>query len=254
MKRAVLVGIDDYPRTHMDLESSVNDLKAWDSLLMECFCFKRENIRLLSDDRAKKEEVLNRLKWLKSGAKSNDTLLFLFSGHGSRFTERDDYGYLDEEQDEALCLAGYDLLVDDELNQIFSTIFLDVNLLFICDCCYSGGINNNAKFHPPPIDIAHRTAPDSSVRPFGRRLTKSLLFSACDENEEAAQVGEKTNGLSVFSFYAIQTLRSSKKALTASELREQVEKDIKKAGYSQTPQLKGREDLFDKPLFSMGNS
>jgi hypothetical protein len=284
MKRALLVGIDDYPGKSMDLKSSVNDIDKWASLLMDRYEFKREHIRLLVNERAKKPEVIQRLKWLRSGARRGDVLVFVFSGHGTTFTERDEYGFLDEAKDEALCLHGSraeDLLIDDELSVIFSNLTPDVNLTIICDSCFSGGMDDplavkddfdklvNYKYSPLSLDLEHRNDPKSPKRKFGYCLSqkegikvskgqhtvglRSLLLAACRETEPAQVNNQATEGLSVFTFYATRVLFSSTQPITAQELIDRVIDDIKDAGGSQTPQLKGREDLFNKPLFAKSN-
>jgi hypothetical protein len=255
MKRAVFVGIDDYPLAASDLCNCVNDITKWRTLLMEDFGFSGENIRWLKNEEATKARVMEDLEWLKSDVHGGDTLVFVFSGHGMTFAELAESGHLDEEKDEALRLYGWrdeGRLVDDELSRIFCDISSEVNLTIICDCCFSGGISDNA--------------PITSKRDFGYCLpkeegpeasssqdftgSKSLLLAACREGETSNQGGSDTEGLSVFSFYAIQALRSSNAPRTPRELIERVVRDIAKGGrYSQTPQLKGRQDLFDEPLF-----
>ncbi|UCE06961.1 MAG: caspase family protein [bacterium] len=331
MKRALLVGIDDYPGIRSDLKGSIKDIEGWASLLMERFEFTRENIRLLVNERAKKEEVIKRLKWLKYGVGNGDTLVFIFSGHGATFTERHELGHIDEAKDEALVLHGYgvdDMLIDDELSQIFSNISLNVNLTIICDSCYSGGLNNfmqkqkpdredfsleqmedllssalaagditlarkilenreqyaalqarcrqatkadeskklpEPKYFQLPDDLEHRNDPNSLTRGFGYCLSKkeglelsenhdnsrskSLLLAACQETGIATASYPGTEGLSVFSYFAIQALRFSQNELTARELIKQVTEKIGEASLSQKPQLKGRRDLYDKLLF-----
>jgi hypothetical protein len=280
MKRALLVGIDNYPGTGSDLKGSVKDVEEWASLLMDKYKFTRENIRLLVDERATKEEVIKRLRWLKYGVGDGDTLVFIFSGHGATFTERHDLGHLDEAKDEALVLHGFgvdDMLIDDELSQIFKNMPSNVKLTIICDSCYSGGIDTQVTIDdesekPPGIknfqlsnDLEHRNDPNSQTRRFGHCLSKkeglessenyqkshskSLLLAACQETGVATASYPGTNGLSVFSHYAIQELRDSKQNLTAEKLIEQVTKKIEEAGFSQKPQLKGDSERYDKPLF-----
>ena len=281
MKKALLVGLNDYPGTVNDLSSCLNDIAAWRSLLMEKYRFTRENIRLLVNERATKKGVVDRLKWLKENVKDGDTLVFIYSGHGSTFTERDGLGFLDEAKDEALCL--YDsgdwsnMLIDDELSTLFDGLPPKINLTFVCDSCFSGGMDKafimetsemklaQVKYLPPPLDIAHRDDPFSPVRVFGCGLSredglkaveshdlksaKALVLAACRENEPAGGARSDTHGLSVFSYYAIRALLNSQQSLTARQLLERAAQGIANAGHAQIPQMKGREDLFDKPVF-----
>ncbi len=268
MKRALLVGIDDYPDTGADLKSCVNDVMGWRTLLIERYGFFRENIRLLVNSRATKAEVLKRLRWIKTDTKAGDTLVFVYSGHGTTFTERDGIGFLDEARDEALRLNGEygkdSLLLDDELFLIFKDILPEINLTIICDSCYSGGMLDEKSLALPP-DLDHRNDPKLPLRIFGCCLpreenlkaykkdnyspSKSLLISACREDQVAAANRPATEGLSVFSYFAIREIRDSRSPLTARQLIYRTSHYIQSAGYSQVPRLIGRQDLFDKPLF-----
>lgn len=281
-KKALLVGINDYPGWGSDLNSCVEDIMAWRNLLMEKFNFSRKNIRLLLDSRATKDDVLERLEWLTDDQTSEGSFpdgnpVFIYSGHGTTLTEREG-GIPDEAKDEALCLYGdgeESFLIDDELYSILERTNADFRMTIICDSCYSGDMHKNLpfgildgrpkpKFLTPPPDISHRNEPFSSIRRFGVGLEKAgglassesrnysgskcVLVSACRETEVALAATEETNGLSVFTYFAIRAIKSFS-ALTPSQLIYHSANHISNAGYSQIPQLKGDERLFEQPLF-----
>ena len=85
-----------------------------------------ETIKVLMDaentpesERPTKENIKAGIAWLVDESVAGDSLLFYYSGHGSRVpntNDREKDGY-----DEPLCLVDMDqngLLVDDELNEI----------------------------------------------------------------------------------------------------------------------------------------
>jgi hypothetical protein len=198
--------------------------------------------------------------------------VFVYSGHGTTFTRRDAADNLDEAKDQALCLAGpldpASFLVDDELAGLFAGVPQGVNLTVICDSCFSGGMEKgllplpgegrSVKYLPLPVDLAHRDDPFAPVRSFGcgqpskaaAQPAPCLLLAACREIEPAAAARPETRGLSVFSYFAIRTLRSSTASYTATDLVSSVAQQIYNCGYPQVPQLKGPAAACQQPLFS----
>lgn len=284
-KKALLVGLNDYPENADDLSSCLEDIKAWRSILLEKFAFPKRNICLLANQQATKKNVVSGLRWLTSNVKTSDVSVFVYSGHGTTFEEREGVGRPDEAKDEGLVLYDsvrwHEMLVDDDLSEVFRHVPAGVDLTVVCDACFSGGMDTKSIIEPLNIKYAHikyrqetghvndihRADVPSSVRVFGCGLSKddtclregtpmqdfakskSLLLAACGEKQVAATARSDTEGLSVFSYYAIRTLRTSCQPLTARELITRTKRSIANAGHSQTPQLKGRADLFDKPMF-----
>ncbi|MGE3798442.1 MAG: caspase family protein, partial [Thermomicrobiales bacterium] len=137
VKRAVCIGINDYPDEDNDLNGCVNDARAWASLLTEHFDFDAENVRVIEDSEATKANMVAALERLLRGAEEGDVLVFTNSSHGSYVadTTGDEPVY-----DEIIC--PYDIkdsvLRDDELREIFSTLPEGVSLTAILDNCFSG--------------------------------------------------------------------------------------------------------------------
>jgi len=88
-QRALLVGINKYKMANSDLSGCVNDVTNIRDGLIKFFGFTIDDIRVITDDRATKKAIMERLTWLVKGAKAGDRMLFHFSGHGSQVRDRE---------------------------------------------------------------------------------------------------------------------------------------------------------------------
>lgn len=100
-RQALLVGVNDYHRIS-DLRGCINDVTNMRSILKTYLGFSNDEIRVLVDQRATKENILFRLKKMVAGAKSGDFMVFHFSGHGSQIRDRD-HDELKDHMDELIC-------------------------------------------------------------------------------------------------------------------------------------------------------
>src|SRR5262245_52357013 len=136
-KRALCVGINNYPGTGDDLDGCVNDAKAWAALFTDHYDFTKSDVKVLLNKEATHRAMIKALEQLLTGARHGDVLVFANSSHGTYVadTDGDEPGY-----DEALC--PYDakerLLVDDELRELFANIPDGVRMTVILDSCFSG--------------------------------------------------------------------------------------------------------------------
>jgi hypothetical protein len=117
-QKALCIGINNYPGTHMDLQGCVNDAQDWAAALAE----RGYKTTLLLDDQATKAAMVDAMsKLIASGAKG-DSLIITYSGHGTYQPDTD--GDEVDGLDEALC--PYDLqtngsaLIDDEIKTLFA--------------------------------------------------------------------------------------------------------------------------------------
>ncbi|HEX2974609.1 MAG TPA: caspase family protein [Bacteroidales bacterium] len=82
-KKALCVGINDYPYDGADLNGCVNDARAWANLLIDHYDFQSPDIRLLTDNQATKSKIMEALKSLITETKAEDVLFFSISSHGT---------------------------------------------------------------------------------------------------------------------------------------------------------------------------
>lgn len=140
-RRALLCGVNVY-ESQPGLRGCVHDVENLHSLLTRVYGFKTQDIHSLTDAEVVKDKLRREWKWLLSGAKAGDTLIFHFSGHGSYLPYGDD----DEEdgRDEILCLHDMDFgvettyLRDDELGAWTREVSNGVDLVVVTDCCHAG--------------------------------------------------------------------------------------------------------------------
>ena len=113
-KRALCVGINDYPDSSMDLAGCVNDASDWRQVLEG----RGYLVTSLLDAEATRQRMLDALDQLVSPASDGDALVFTFSGHGSWMPDAD----ADEPdaRDEMLCphdVMQDHYVLDDDLHE-----------------------------------------------------------------------------------------------------------------------------------------
>ena len=132
-RKAVCVGINKYPTA--PLNGCVADAELWAQTL-ENLDFET---RILTDDQATREGILNALEALVAGGQPGDVLVFQFAGHGTQVKDLD--GDEDDDRDEALCpvdIAEGRFVIDDDIWAVLGKLTAGVNLTVFLDCCHSG--------------------------------------------------------------------------------------------------------------------
>jgi hypothetical protein len=263
-KKALCVGINDFPGAGNDLRGCVNDANAWATLLAERFGFARPDVRVLLDAQATKRATMSALKSLLARAAAGDTLVFTVSSHGTYLA--DESG--DETYDEAICPFDCDrnLIVDDELRELFGGLAAGVSMTVIADCCHSGTItraadagggadDRRARFlHPAAIGRRVLADPLAAAP---RRATahpqskmKELLLSGCSPTEYSydARIGGAYHG--AMTFHAIKAIAAANYKITWNELHARTRSLLDAARYPQHPQLEGTPANKGRQVFA----
>lgn len=277
-KKALLVGINDYPGTQNDLFGCVNDITNVYDVLVKYFGFVPSDIVLLSNARARKAAILDALKSLLAGAQAGDTLVFHYSGHGSQV--RDSEGdELDDGKDEVICPFDFNwtdgFIKDDDLADLVGGVKKGARLEIILDSCHSGTgtreliLDRRALASRPPEGLTAASLwnsphcirprflappPDIQLRAdevFGkaldlRRIARAapmnhVLWAACrsDQFSADAEIDGKPSG--AFTFYFCRHLRDTQGKVSRGQLLKLVRASLKHEGFSQVPQLEGPE-------------
>lgn len=245
MKRALLVGINDYPGTFNDLMGCVADVQNMQDLLVSVFGFAREDIVMVTDRNATTSNILKALETLVHGARAGDLLVFHYSGHGSQVP--DTHGDEADKLDEILCPVDLDwkshVIKDDDLGKIFNTLASGVHLEVFLDSCHSGtGLKDlnstyrRPRFMPMPAELspgAGKARKPRSIKP----ERAQVLWTACKANQYASDacLGGKYGG--AFTTLFCEYVRRAQGKPSRNDLLKALRADLKKNGFTQTPQL-----------------
>jgi len=247
MKKAICIGINNYPGVFNDLKGCVNDANDWAELLIE-FSF---DVDVMLDSQCTRENIKAALRSLVSALGPGDYGVFTYSGHGTY--NRDASSDEPDSYDEALYV--YDgILLDDELREILDDLNPQASLVFVADSCYSGTVTRAAE------DETHYAKPRfvpvvgySSLTPVKTRFLAEaemleLLLTGCSDSELSydAFINGRYNG--AMSRYAIDAIRANREAKFEefyTALRDALPSD----DYPQTPQLEGSNANKSRPLF-----
>ena len=264
-KRALCVGINRYPRPDLELRGCVNDAKGWAALLTEHFDFAKPDVKLVTDAKATKANVLGALMDLLVGATSGDVLVFTNSSHGTYVADTDGDESL---YDEAICPYDCltDLIVDDELRALFTGIPKGVRLTVISDSCHSGSVTREPPLETPdrrrkrfvdPIALGRRGIDDVRRQAHPKRESEypesgmtELLLSGCrsDQYSYDARFGRVFHG--AMTQQALAIIAAAGHRLTYGELHRRLVPALRDAGYDQEPQLEGRTAFKRRQVFA----
>ncbi|MEL6160750.1 MAG: caspase family protein [Cyanobacteria bacterium J06627_32] len=147
VKRAVVVGVNDYSVQYPDGKSNLNacvaDAQSMYHLLVNAFGFDPTQVFYYTDQRANRRNILRALRYIVANGEPGDVACLYFSGHGARI--RADKGKADcDKYFEAIVPASGDWITDWEIFQIANELEQSVvNFTVILDSCHSGGIHES---------------------------------------------------------------------------------------------------------------
>ena len=178
-----------------------------------------------------------------SEAKAGDVIFIHYSGHGTYVP--DIHGDEIDGYDEALYLFDGPLL-DDDTCALCKKIPVGVTVLWLLDCCFSGGglrdLNDGiiSRFVPPKnVELI----PHLRIKQVVKSAMNCIVFSACLENETAADAEINGEFYGAFSFYAFNTFRID---YTYRKWFDQIRSYLPNKNFEQTPTVEGPDELLDK--------
>jgi hypothetical protein len=279
-KRALCIGINNYPGTHMDLAGCVNDANDWAAELG----VRGFSVSKLIDSQATKAALVEAFHAVIGGAASGDTVVITFSGHGTYVpdTNGDEIDGLDE----ALC--PYDLqtgggaLIDDDIHAMFASRKSGVRIVLISDSCHSGTVTRAAvtdedaagdvprpRFMPmgnwmPESALPHGASGRviasvtgvTGTSPFVKLMSRSsgdLLLSGCKEGPNNysydARIKGRPNG--AFTYYALKALKTLPAEATYAQWHAAyTPASLPSASYPQSPQIVGSAAARNRRVFT----
>ena len=276
-KKALCIGINNYPGTNMDLAGCVNDANDWTQALQA----RGYAVTTLLDDQATKAAMVRALTDLIGGGASGDSLVITFSGHGTYQPDTD--GDEVDGLDEALCphdIRTGGALTDDEIRAIFGARKGGVRVLLIADSCHSGTVTRAAASEPEadaprprfmpmgnwlPKDklprnsagnlITRLAVQATMVSPFVSVLLKKqgdLLLSGCQEGPNNYSYDARINGRpnGAFTYYALKTLKTLPAKASYADWHKAIIAYLPSSSYPQSPQILGNSAARKQKVFA----
>jgi metacaspase-1 len=245
MKKAICVGINNYPGRSNDLQGCVNDAYDWSTLLSE-YGFETS---LLLDSQATRQNIKTALHDLLGSAVEGDVVVFTYSGHGTQYIEFG--GDEGDAYDEALSVHDGRIL-DDELRVIINQVDPRVTLIVISDSCFSGSVtrlvpeNTKPRFMPADGIADYRVVRQRFLLP--ETGMPELLITGCSDSEYSydAEIDGRYNG--AMSAMAIRVIRQNP-GLTYNEFHRRLRELLPSSDYPQSPQLEGSDSHKNTLLF-----
>lgn len=282
-RKAVVIGINDYAPIGPggpDLNGCVNDARDMANTLVICG-FPPANIRILTNQNAKKGNIIAYLNWLLSNCKSGDSLAFYYSGHGTRVANLSTDLEIDG-LDEAIVPHDYStagMLKDDDFKAIFDgKLKRGVNLEVIFDCCHSGTGTRNFNFatdemlvetprfiepmledefyfsFSKEIEFKKQTDPEIFMKPMKALVPVAglnhTLWAACKDNQVAMEgnLGGITRGY--FTYHLCKVLRATAGNISRKLLDAQVSNALAAMGAAQINQTESTLAELRQKIFT----
>jgi len=257
-KKAVCIGINDYPGYQNDLKGCLNDARNWTSLLKSRYYFT--DVKQLLDKDATKANIKKALTDLIKNAKTGDVLVVTYSGHGT--SVKDTNGDEEDGRDEAICCYDGNM-IDDEIRGIIAQLPQGAKLTFISDSCHSGTVTRSfmsamiednksrPRYMPPEDDLDGAMLallPLKKAIFYPEEDMREVLISGCLPTEYSydARIGGQSTG--AFSYYAIDILKSAPK-ITYEDFYKKLRERLPSSAFPQTPQLEGSKNSKDSLMF-----
>ena len=219
-KKALCIGINDYPGTANDLSGCINDANDWaDELTSRGF-----TVAKLLNSAATKAAMIEAIGGQIDAAAKGDSLVITYSGHGTWVPDKS--GDEPDGRDEALCpydLTANGALLDDDIHTLFSRRAAGVRIVLISDSCHSGSVTRGSeddldsgvariRFMPPEIWLPKGELPPAALRAVAPRggFTRTggdLLMAGCLDTEYSYDTSFKGRPNGAFTYYALKALR-----------------------------------------------
>jgi metacaspase-1 len=262
-KRALCIGINNYPGTDSDLAGCVNDAHDWAKVLQD----RGFTAKTMLNKQATAKQMRKAIEALVLDAKKGDSLVIQYSGHGSFVPDLDG----DEPDGTDECLCPYDVMrngpiTDDELFEISAHLARGVKALMISDSCHSGSVTRFApittpptamgknapqrtvRFLPPTVYLPRREVSKLGLRRAIRRSSPpgrygALLMAGCQDVEYSYDAYFRGRPNGAFTFAAIRALSKLRPNATYSAWFKEIRKTLPSRQYPQSPNLYGASSM-----------
>ncbi len=202
---ALLVGITTY-QTLSPLKGAVNDVETMKHVLLNRYGFAPDHIKVLTNERASRRNILSAIEQLQKSTQVNDTIYVHFSGYGSLVRTPNDESMKDTVLPYDARTDGVPDIAMSELEERLNA-FKSQSIILVVDASHSSNSNCLSKLcRSAPIDT--RSALYSSLKA-RHEMTGSenhyVLLTASNSSQRAldAPIDGRYQGLLSYAFSKI---------------------------------------------------
>ncbi|MCD7442258.1 caspase family protein [Streptomyces lincolnensis] len=268
---ALLVGIDTYRLSYLNLRGCVNDIELAERLLRDRIAPADLAVEKRCDEQATRAAIIEAFRNHLGGLGAGDIALFWYSGHGSTGPLPEEIWYAESA---GMCQtivchdsrAGVPDLYDKELALLaHEVVDGGATLVTIMDACHS----RSAMRVGLPRDLTPRSAPELEAPPElrdllpellsratdpsgpvpGAQLPRHVAFSACDEWGLANEQPFPDGWHGVFTEALSHALAGLGREATYREVFSHARCRVEGRLPRQTPQLEALGDIADQEVF-----
>ena len=266
-RRALLVGINTYspppgsapptnhtgrpPGSWTDLNGCINDVEGIQALLVDKYGFSPQNIVVLTNTSATRENILNRFRsQLVEPARPGDESFFFYAGHGSQVTNS--ATWKDDKKNETIVPCdswrGAPDILDKEINRCLNAA-LDKGAIVtaIFDSCHSGSISRGRAATQRAIIMDSQDIKDGSDAGPNPNPRGALVFSAALRSQTAKETPDGRNG--AFTRALTQVLSTCRKNESAHNIFMQTEALLRSDSFDQDPVCDVNAERSEMSLF-----
>jgi Caspase domain len=202
---ALLIGVGECQHQPWSLPVTVKDMQAvYQIIVAPDFCgYPQENVHLLHDETATRDNILEGLAWLKEQASLNPecTILIYYSGHGWLDLVTKNYYLIPHDVAGDLPLANTALSAEDFTKAIQE--IKSQRVLVVIDSCYAQGMAATKEitrgFEPTAI-------PKSITNALSQGKGRAV-FTSCDKNEKSWIRRDAL--MSIYTYHFIEALQGA---------------------------------------------
>ena len=250
---ALLIGVGDYEYTKWSLPVTVKDVQAIKSFLTNpdlCSYIDDENhLRLLCNEQATKQNILNNINWLQEQAKNDleATILVYYSGHG--WLDKSTQNYYLIPHDTSPIKLQKTALPATEFNNALQEISAQ-KLLVIIDSCHAQGMATAKETDQLdlPENFSQTALPKNLIEDL-KKGTGRAVFTSSTGYQLSWIRSDQT--MSIYTYHLLEALQGGDnkpgdKYVTLSNLMHHVGKTV--------PQSAQQQGVEQTPIFDLSQT
>lgn len=256
-KRALCIGINDYPGAGRELTGCVNDANDWAAMLGG----RGFTVSRLVDAEATWEGIVSAVQDAVAGAAKGDVLVVTYSGFGTYVPDPERFG---ADLREALCptdVAQGRLLLLDELDALLNQRATGSLAVVISDTCHAGTVTRGddqsfdpgtarMRILPPQVWMdARRAHHENFFEDLPQRKAEGLgdlLVTACHGYEFGWEGRFAGRASGVFTYHALKALASLQAGASYEAWARAIQSFLPSSRWTQSPRFVGTAKMMHK--------